>query len=97
MFSNEDQGRVYNFFFNFITFRAGVHVIGHVHVHVNHIHVVKMQNFSPFQGIKQKNWIYSNDDQVRVYQNLKFHDPRVRVVVLGCTHVDDIVKMLNFL
>lgn len=63
MFSNEDQGRVYkNFKFYNLQGRGSCNRAC-PYVHVNHIHVVKMQNFSLFQGIKQTNWIYNNDDQ----------------------------------
>ena len=38
---------------------------------------------------RQKPWVYSNDDQGRVYQNCKFQYPQCRtgVLVLGCCHI----------
>ena len=43
-------------------------------------HIVKILYFlqkssTLLRGIDQTNYIYSNDDQGRVYQNYKFHDP----------------------
>ena len=34
--------------------------------------------------------IYSNDDQARIHQNCKFHDPGVGLVMLGCGLIVDI-------
>ena len=34
-----------------------------------------LKSSSLFSGIDQTNQVYSNDDQGRVYQNCKFHDP----------------------
>ena len=44
-------------------------------------------------GIDQTNYVYSNDDQGRVYQNCKFHDPGEGVLKLGCGHISHFVKM----
>ena len=39
----------------------------------------------------------SNDDQGRVYQNCNFHEPRgVGVFLLGCGHINHIVKLHYF-
>ena len=38
----------------------------------------------------QTNYVFSNDDQGRVYQNYKFHDPRGRG---SCARAGHIVKM----
>ena len=57
-------------------------------------HTVKMLFFFKFYHsllhvhIDQTN--YSNDDQVNVYENSKFHEPQVRVVALGCGHTGDV-------
>ena len=34
--------------------------------------------------------VYSNDDQARIHQNCKFHDPGVGLVMLGCGLIVDI-------
>ena len=34
--------------------------------------------FSLYTGIDQTNWEYSNDEQRRVNQNCKLHEPQVR-------------------
>ena len=54
----------------------GAGVLGLRHGHI--IHIVKMHYFFKLAGINQKNYVYSNDDQGRAYQNCKFH-----VLVLG--------------
>ena len=64
---------------NFMTPGAGVLVLGRGHIS----HIVKMHYFfknlsSLLQVIDQTNYVYSIDDQGRVYQNCKFHDPRGR-------------------
>ena len=63
---------------NFMTPVAGVLVLGHGHL----IQMMKMhfffKNFSLLLGIDQINWWYRNDDQQRIYQNCKFHDPQNR-------------------
>ena len=41
--------------------------------------------------------VASNEDQLRVYQNFKFHDPRTGIFVLGRGHESHIVKMHYFL
>ena len=56
---------------NFMTPGAGVLVLGRGHIS----HIVKMHYFFKLPGIDQTNQVYSNDDQGRVYQNCKFHDP----------------------
>ena len=60
-----------------MTPRAGFLVLGRVHIK----HIVKMhyffKNFSSLLPvIDQTNYVYSIDDQGRVYQNCKFQDPR---------------------
>ena len=42
-------------------------------------HIVEMHfsyKKSVLPGINQTNYVYRNDDQGRVYQNCKFHDPQ---------------------
>ena len=39
----------------------------------------------------------SNEDQIRVCQNYKFHDPRAGIFVLGRGHESDKVKMNYYL
>ena len=61
----------------FMTPGAGVLVLGCGHIS----HLVKMHYFfknlsSLLPVIDQTNYVYSIDDQGRVYQNCKFHDPR---------------------
>ena len=61
---------------NFMTPGAGVLVLGCGHIS----HIVKMHYFfknlsSLLPVIDQTNYVYSIDDQGRVYQNCKFHDP----------------------
>ena len=64
--------------------------------------VVKMHYFykkysSLLPGIDQINQVCSNDDQERVYQNCKFHDPLGRgSCARGCDHISHIVKMHYF-
>ena len=41
--------------------------------------------------------MHSNVDQEALYQICNFHDPRAGVLVLGCGHFGQIVKMHNFL
>ena len=60
---------------------AGVLVLGCGHV--SHIPVVKMHLFvekssSLLPVIDQTNYVYSDDDQERVYKNCNFHDSRGR-------------------
>ena len=62
---------------NFMTLKAGVNLLQREQIS----HIVKMHYFfwkssSLLLSIDQTNWIYSNDDQERVYQNCKFHDPQ---------------------
>ena len=61
---------------NFMTPGAGVLVLGCGHIS----HIVKLHYFFKnllvyFPGIDQTNKVCSNDDQGRVYQSYKFHDP----------------------
>ena len=63
----------------FMTPGAGVLVLGCGHIS----HIVKMHYFfknlsSLLPVIDQTDYVYSIDDQGRVYQNCKFHDPRGR-------------------
>ena len=39
----------------------------------------------------QTNYVYSNDDQGRVYQNCNFHDPGAGVLVLNLGQISCIV------
>ena len=62
---------------NFIIPRAGVLVFGHGHIS----HIMKMNHFlnNPFSlllGIDESNQEYGNDNQGKIYQNSKFHDPQ---------------------
>ena len=63
---------------NIITPVAGVLVLccGHIS-HIVKLHYL-VKFFSLLPGIDQTNQVCSNDDQGRVYQNCKFHDPRGR-------------------
>ena len=60
---------------NFMTPGVGTLVLGHGHI-------VKIKYFffssSLHLGMDQTNSVYSNNEQGRVYQNCKFHDPRGR-------------------
>ena len=58
----------------FMTPGAGVLLLGCGHLS----HIVKMYYFfkNLLPVIDQTNYVYSIDDQGRVYQNYKFHDPR---------------------
>ena len=40
--------------------------------------------------------MHSNVDQEALYQICNFHDPRAGILVLGCGHFGQIVKMHNF-
>ena len=57
---------------------------------------VKFMYFSLFQGMIHTNYVYSNDDQAKVYQICKFHDPKAGVLVLGCGHINHKMKMHYF-
>ena len=59
---------------NFMTPGAVVLVLGCGNIS----HIVKLHSSSLFPGIDQTNQVCSNDDQGRVCQNDKFHDPRGR-------------------
>ena len=96
---NDEQGTV-NKSCKFHYPRVRLVVIGCGHIG----DILKMLRFffksTVMPSVDQANLVhvYSIDDKGRVYQNFKFHDPRVRLVVLhvGCCHINDIVKMLNF-
>ena len=65
--------------------------------HINHI--VKVHNF--FKNLLSilKHWsekIYSNNDQGRVYQICKFHNPQDRGFVAGRGRIRHLVKMHFF-
>ena len=47
-------------------------------------------------GIYQTNYVHSNNDQGKVYQNCKCHDLGARVRVLGCGHIRHIMKIHYF-
>ena len=49
------------------------------------------------QTIEWHSNVASNEDQIRVYQNCKFHDPRAGIFVLGRGHESHRVKMHDFL
>ena len=44
-------------------------------------HIVKLQ-------IDQTNYVYSNNDQGRLYQNCKFHDPRGSAILVLRRDID---------
>ena len=83
---------------------AKVHVLGHSHI----LRIVKMPNgykntlfyCGAFSHVDQVNKVYRNDDHGRVYRTYKFDDSLDRgyiLVVLGCSHIGERVKMLNSL
>ena len=59
----------------FITPGAGVLVLGRGHIiNIVNVHYF-FQNLFLYPDIDQTNQVYITDDQGRVYQNCKFHDP----------------------
>ena len=63
---------------NFMTTGAEVLVLGHDHTsHIETKHY-SLKKSSLLPDIDQTNYVYSNDDQGRVYQNCNFHDPQGR-------------------
>ena len=56
---------------NFMTLRTAVLVLGRGHIS----NIVKIHYSSLLPGIDQTNYVYSNDDQGRVYQNCNLNDP----------------------
>ena len=64
---------------NFMTPGTGILLLGHGHIsHILKMHYFFKNPFALLPGFDQTNYVYSNDDQGKVYQNCKFHDPRVR-------------------
>ena len=58
---------------------AGILLLGRGHLsHILKMHYFFKNSFALLPGIDQANYVYSNDDQGKVYQNCKFHDPRGR-------------------
>ena len=64
--TKEDSTKIVNFVFR----------CGHISLTVNMHYFFKKPSLFPC--IDQINFIHSNNDQGRVYQNYKFHDPRGR-------------------
>ena len=55
---------------------AVVLVLGCCHIgHLLKMHNFFKKTFSLLPGINQTNYVYSNNDQERFYQNFNFHDP----------------------
>ena len=59
---------------NFMTPNVGVLVLGRGDISENALFLKKSSSLLP--GIDQTNYVYSIDDQGRVYQNCKFQYPR---------------------
>ena len=77
----------------FMTLRAGVLALGYGHIsHIMEMHF-SYKIISLFPGIDQTNYVYSNDDQGRVYQNCRFMTSRAGIPVPGHGHM---VKMQYF-
>ena len=56
--------------------RNGFLVLGRGHMSYSRNALFLIKTSSLLMGIDQTNWVYSNDNEGRVYQNCKFHDPR---------------------
>ena len=63
---------------NFMILEVGVLMLRHGHISHKVKCIISLISSSQFPGIDQSNQVCSNDDQGRVYQNCKFHDPRGR-------------------
>ena len=73
-------------FVNFMTPGTAVLVLGRGLIS----NIVKIHYSYLLPGIDQTNYVYSNDDQGRVYQNCIFNDPGAGVLMLGCSHLSHI-------
>ena len=72
---------------NFMTPGVGVFVLGRGHINHTVKYIISLKIFFQLPGINQTNQACSNHDQGRVYQNCKFHNPWVGVLVLGRGHI----------
>ena len=81
---------------NFMIPRIWVLLQGCIH----QSHALKMHFFFKslflLPGIYKTNYVHSNNDQGKVYQNCKCHDLGARVRVLGCGHIRHIMKIHYF-
>ena len=73
---------------NFMTPGTGVLVLGCGHIsHIVKIHFFFKNLSSLLPVIDQTTYVYSIDDQGRVYQNCNFHDPGAGVLMFGHGHI----------
>ena len=68
---------------NFMTPGTGVLVLGSGHIS----HIVKLIIPLKIFFIDQTNEVCTNDDQIRVYQKCKYHDPGTGALMLWCGHI----------